>query len=203
MRASSIAVFLLLPLCWSCSSVASRDAVGHGVIFTLHSPDAVDGGVLPRDYTGDGSSATLPLAWDGVPPGTNSFAVIMHHIPPEGPTKWYWVLYDIPASVRELPRNVHGIGTLGNNSVNHQIGYAPPHSKGPGPKTYVYTVYALSAEPQIDAPSAQVTRDVLLAAMQDRILAKAEMHVVYTRPPEAFQPRQPNVTEASHPAAPR
>lgn len=171
------ALLLLLPLLVACTGASMRAAP-----FVLRSPDAVDGGTLPRDYTGDGSAATLPLEWDGAPAGTASFAVIMHHIPPEGPTKWYWVLYDIPGTTRSLPRNVSGIGILGNNSINHQIGYAPPHSKGPGPKTYVYTVYALSSAPQIAVEPAQVTRDVLLAAMQGRILASAELRVVYTRP---------------------
>ena len=55
-----------------------------------------------------------------------------------------------------------GIGTLGNNSVNHKTGYAPPHSKGPGPKTYILTVYALSAPVQISVPPSEVNRKVLL-----------------------------------------
>jgi phosphatidylethanolamine-binding protein (PEBP) family uncharacterized protein len=105
----------------------------------------------------------------------------MHHIDPEGITKWYWILYDIPADVTSLPRNVTGVGILGNNSVNGLTEYAPPHSSGPGPKTYIYTVYALSAEPVPDVPPAQVTREVLLAAMQNLIIATAELQVVYTR----------------------
>ena len=99
----------------------------------------------------------------------------------EGITKWYWTLYNIPASVTNLPKNVKDIGTLGNNSVNGQVGYAPPHSKGPGQKTYVLTVYALSAPMQISMPPAEVNREVLLAAMKNHILASAELKVVYDR----------------------
>ena len=54
--------------------------------------------------------------------------------------------------------------------------------RDPGAKTYIYTLYALSALPQINVPPAQVSRDVLLAAMKDRILATAELQVVYSRP---------------------
>ena len=43
--------------------------------FALSSPEVVDGGMLPKDYTGDGSSSTLPLEWAGAPKGTRSFAV--------------------------------------------------------------------------------------------------------------------------------
>ena len=117
--------------------------------FVLRSSEVTDGGTLPVEFTGDGASATLPLEWSGAPAGTKSYALIMHHIDPQGVVKWYWTLYDIPADVLSLPKNVKGVGTLGNNSVNRRREYAPPHSKGPGPKTYIYTVYALSAPPQI------------------------------------------------------
>ena len=149
--------------------------------FVLTSPEVVDGGALPVDYTGDGTSATLPLQWSGAPAGTKSYALIMHHLDPEGKTKWYWTLYNLPASAQGLPKNVQGVGVLGNNSINDRVGYAPPHSKGPGAKTYVLTLYALSAPPQLTTPPAQVNREVLLAAMKDRLLGTAELHVVYTR----------------------
>ena len=150
--------------------------------FSLRSPEVVDGGQLPKEYTGDGAAATLPLEWVGAPEGTKSFAVVMHHIDPEGRAKWYWILYNLPASTQSLPKNVSGLGTLGNNSVNGRTAYAPPHSKGPGAKTYIYTLYALSAPVKLDVPPAQVRREVLLAAMKDSVLATAELRVVYTRP---------------------
>ena len=110
----------------------------------------------------------------------------MHHIDPEGKAKWYWLLYNLPANTRTLPKNVKDVGTLGNNSVNSRTEYAPPHSKGPGAKTYVYTVYALSAPVHLDVQPSEVTRDVLLAAMKDRVLATAELRVAYSRPAGAI-----------------
>jgi len=150
--------------------------------FVLRSPEVADGGMLPKDYTGDGTSSTLPLEWNGAPEGTKSFALVMHHVDPQGKTKWYWILYNMPATTQSIPKNVKDIGTLGNNSVNQRTEYAPPHSKGPGPKIYIYTVYALSAEPKLNVKPEEVSRDVLLAAMKDNILATAELHVVYSRP---------------------
>ena len=149
--------------------------------FVLGSPVVADDGALPVEFTGDGAGATLPLEWNGAPAETKSYALIMHHLDPRGATKWYWTLYNIPATVRALPKNARGIGIPGNNSVNHQAGYAPPHSKGPGPKTYVLTLYALSAPLQISKPSSGTTRDVLLAAMKNLILGSAELRVVYDR----------------------
>jgi Raf kinase inhibitor-like YbhB/YbcL family protein len=149
--------------------------------FMLTSSAVAEGGNLPQEYTCDGTSATLPLAWSGAPAGTQSYAVVMHHIPGPGDSHWYWVLYNLPASVHNLEKNTSGIGTLGNNSVNGQTQYAPPCSKGPGAKMYTYTVYALAAAPQITQLPTQVSRDVLLAAIQDRTLATAELNVFYSR----------------------
>jgi formylglycine-generating enzyme required for sulfatase activity/phosphatidylethanolamine-binding protein (PEBP) family uncharacterized protein len=148
--------------------------------FLLSSPAVQNGGTLPVEFTGDGASATLPLEWTGAPAGTTSYALIMHHEAPDQ-TKWYWILYNIPANCQSLAKDVKGVGTLGNNSVNRRREYAPPHSKGPGPKTYIYTVYALSAPPEITVPPSEVNRETLLAAMKGRILASAVLSVAYTR----------------------
>jgi phosphatidylethanolamine-binding protein (PEBP) family uncharacterized protein len=149
--------------------------------FVLHSPAVGADGMLPVEFTGDGSGVSPPLEWTGAPSGTKSFALIMHHIDREGETKWYWTLYNIPASATSLPKAATGIGTAGNNSIDNRIGYAPPHSKGPGPRTYVLTLYALSALVDPGLPPEQVDRAKLLAAMQGKTLATAELKVVYDR----------------------
>lgn len=149
--------------------------------FVLSSSAVTNGGTLPVEFTGDGESSTLPLEWAGAPPETKSYAVIMHHVDPQGLIKWYWTLYNISPDVHNLPKNVTGIGTLGNNSVNRGIGYAPPHSKGPGAKTYILTIYALSAPVQISLPPREVSRNVLLTAMKDLVLDSAELKFTYDR----------------------
>ena len=150
--------------------------------FVLKSPAVQNGGALPEEFTGDGAGISPPLEWEGVPAGTAGFALLMHHFDPEGRAKWYWTLYNLPAGTRSLARGVTGIGTAGNNSIDRRLGYAPPHSKGPGLKTYVITLYALSAMPAIAEPPSSVSRDVLLNAIRDRVLGTAELKVTYTRP---------------------
>lgn len=163
------------------ATMAGGPIVPEGKGFALRSPVVADGGALPAEFTGDGASVTPPLEWSGAPAGTRSYALIMHHIDPEGLIKWYWTLYNIPPDVCSLPKDVQGVGVSGNNSVNRRLGYAPPHSKGPGAKSYVLTVYALSAPVQISVSLAEVNRAVLLAAMKDITLSSAELKVVYTR----------------------
>jgi phosphatidylethanolamine-binding protein (PEBP) family uncharacterized protein len=149
--------------------------------FVLRSPEVAEGGMLPKDYTCDGSSATLPLEWSGEPANTQSFALVMYTIPNPGESHWYWVLYNIPPNTHNLVKNVSGVGTLGNNSVNGKTEYAPPCSKGPGPKLYTYTIYALLASPLFTIPPAEVSRDVLLSTIKDRTLGSAELNVYYSR----------------------
>lgn len=148
--------------------------------FVLSSPAVKNGGQLPVEFTGDGDSASPPLAWSDAPAGTKCFALVMHHIAPDF-VKWYWILYDIPAATQQLAKNTRGVGVPGSNSVNHRTEYAPPHSKGPGVKEYICTLYALSEMPKLSVPPAQVTRDLLLEAMRGHILASAELHFTYER----------------------
>jgi phosphatidylethanolamine-binding protein (PEBP) family uncharacterized protein len=150
--------------------------------FTLSSPEVAEGGLLPAEYTCDGAASTLALAWRSAPAGTKSYAVIMDHVASPDDIHWYLVLYNIPADVTSLPKNFTGIGLLGINSVNDRTEYSPPCSKGPGEKTYIYTVYALSSEPQLSVPATQVNRQVLLDAIKDITLASAELNVTYSRP---------------------
>jgi len=165
-------------LCLSLGAAETNPASG----LALRSPAFVAGGALPREFTGDGAGVSPPLEWSGAPAGTKCYALVMHHIPHEGEAaKWYWVVYNIPADVRSLAKGAKGVGTSGSNCINRSLGYAPPHSKGPGVKKYTLTLYALSAAPDLKVPPAQVSREVLLAAIKDRTLASAELSFTYDR----------------------
>ncbi len=166
---------LLGLLAMACATTPTTD-------FVLRSRVVAEGDTLPIEYTGFGEGATLPLEWSGAPTATTSLALIMHHVASPTDIHWYWVLYDIPASVESLPRNVTGIGKLGNNRVNGRMEFTPPHSQGPGPKTYTYTLYALSQEPVITVADSLVSRAVLLDAIRNLTLDSAMLHVVYSRP---------------------
>jgi phosphatidylethanolamine-binding protein (PEBP) family uncharacterized protein len=166
----------------SAGSFGLSAAASQAQTFNLRSPDLPADGRLPAEYTCDGAASTLALTWSGAPSGTVGYAVTMHHVAPDNAIHWYWEVYNLPASVSSLPKNVTGLGVLGTNSVNGRNEYAPPCSKGPGDKEYIYTVYALSAQPQFPDPAATVNRAVLLEAIKDITLASADMKVVYARP---------------------
>ena len=148
--------------------------------FILSSPVVKEGGALPVEFTGDGAGISPPLEWRGAPAGTRSFAVVMDHLAPGNEMKCYWTLWDVPASVTSLPKNARDIGQLGRG-FKGQPGYEPPHSQGPGLKSYTIHLYALSAPPQFPAARG-VTRDTLLTAIKDLVLDSADLNVTYTRP---------------------
>lgn len=169
---------ILASLCLTLGAAETKPVGG----FELRSPVIAPGGAIPREYTGDGAGTSPPLEWSGAPAGTKCFALVMHHFPHEGEAaRWYWVVWNIPADVKSLAKGAKGVGTCGTNCVNRDLGYAPPHSKGPGVKKYTLTLYALSAAPDLKVPASQVNRDVLLAAIKDRTLASAELSFTYDR----------------------
>lgn len=141
-------------------------------------------GIYPKVYTCDSSGFSPGLQWSNAPSGTNSYAITMHHFPPSYPTEdkhVYLILYNIPNTVTYLSDNSKNIGSFGMNTVDRKNTYTPPCSQGPGAKVYILTLYALSASPTISVSSSQVTMDILLAGIRNKILDSTVMTVTYTR----------------------
>lgn len=153
--------------------------------FRLTSPAVKDGEKLPVEFTGDGDSLSPPLAWTGAPKGTQSFALIMHHLDPEGLTKIYWLMADIDPRTSLAEKNSKTFGKMGESTVHHRVEYAPPHSKGPGEKKYVLTLFALSTRPDLSKVEGPLTAEGLLAMVKGKILAATDLTVTYTRTPGA------------------
>lgn len=105
------------------------------------SPDFEANGKYPIEFTGDGEGISPPLKWSAHPRKPNA-TLQLWHVPGPGDVKSYWVLYNIPASVTSLEKNSKGVGQLGYNDKNRKE-YDPMKSKGPGPKEYHITVYAV------------------------------------------------------------
>ena len=123
----------------------------------LTSEDLEHGGRVPETHHADsmgmtGGNVSPQLRWSGAPEGTQSYAVTAFD--PDAPTGsgfWHWVVFDIPASVTELPRGAgsgDGSGLPGGaiqvrNDAGEQgyTGAAPP--PGHGDHRYVFAVHAL------------------------------------------------------------
>jgi Raf kinase inhibitor-like YbhB/YbcL family protein len=122
----------------------------------LTSPAFAAGGAMPAKYTGEGEDVSPPLAWSAAPQEAQSFAVICHD--PDAPLVAangsygfvHWVLYDIPASVTDLPEGVADY-TAGNNDFGKPGYNGPMPPNGHGPHHYYFWLLALKERPQLAA----------------------------------------------------
>ncbi|MBC7235631.1 MAG: YbhB/YbcL family Raf kinase inhibitor-like protein [Chloroflexi bacterium] len=148
----------------------------------VESPAYGDGGNIPVKYSCDGQNISPPLTWSGVPEGTQSLVLIMDD--PDAPvgTFTHWLLYDLPADIRELPegagnRTTGGIGTAGQNSRRQQ-GYTGPCPPSGSNHRYIVTLYALDKQLGL-GPGANKRQ--VLEAIEGHILAEGQLMGRYAR----------------------
>jgi len=141
-----------------------------------------EGGMIPSKYTCDGADVSPALAWDGIPEGTKSIALISDD--PDAPVgTWvHWVLWNLPPDAKGLPEQVptdpelpdgarQGINDFG------RAGYGGPCPPG-GTHRYYFKVYALDT--MLNLPSG--TRKAnLVAAMDGHVLAQGQLMGKYSR----------------------
>jgi hypothetical protein len=99
---------------------------------------------IPDAHSNNGPGVSPPISWSDVPEGTTSFAVVCHDMDVpliDGFT--HWVVYGIPADVRELPAGGADEYTQGANGMGQPgwIAAAPP--AGDGTHFYHFHVYAI------------------------------------------------------------
>jgi len=142
-----------------------------------------EGQPIPAKYTCDGEDSSPPLNWSNIPQGTKSLALICDD--PDAPVgTWvHWVLYDLPATVAELPERVPTTETLSNGAkqgINDfkRIGYGGPCPPRVGPHRYFFKLYALNAELQLKT---KATKKELVRAMEGHILAEGQLMGTYKR----------------------
>lgn len=178
-------------------STSQPTATAQPARFTLRipasgsNPACEDEGIIPNDYTCDGTSSSPPLEWSGEPPQTQEYCIITWHVPPDYTDqdyltkggKCYWILYRIPKDVHSIPKNVGtSVGVVGVNEKNAR-GYDPFCSKDRMEKIYRFTIYALLRAPILSQPPEKVTREVLLTAIKDITIASTTLNVHNVRPP--------------------
>jgi hypothetical protein len=116
----------------------------------LTSSAFADGATIPREHTCDGRDESPPLRWAGLPDGTKAIALIADDPDAPAGTWTHWVLYDLPADARELPRGVPTTGRLpsgarqGLNDFG-RLGYAGPCPPPGKAHRYVFRLLALDA----------------------------------------------------------
>ncbi len=141
---------------------------------------------IPASHTCDGNDLSPHLAWSGLPRETKSLVLIVDD--PDAPdpaapkmTWVHWLLYNIPATTsslqegiqeQDLPQGIlHGLNDWKRTGYG---GPCPPI----GCHRYFFKLYALDTLlPDLGTPD----KPALEQAMQDHILAKAELVGTYER----------------------
>lgn len=112
---------------------------------------------MPISSTAYADNRSPALRWDSVPDGVRSFALFCHDpdapvVAPDGTYGFvHWILYNIPAEVRELAEDI-GVGsyTSGANQFGDDAYFGPQPPPGHGMHTYYFVLLALSREPDLE-----------------------------------------------------
>jgi Raf kinase inhibitor-like YbhB/YbcL family protein len=125
--------------------------------FTLKSND-VGGQATQKQFANvfgcHGDNISPELSWTNVPAGTQSFAITIYDKDaPTGSGFWHWVVFNIPATVLELPSGAGDInktimpsGAIQSVTDAGQPGYTGPCPPPGAPHQYLVTVYALKTK---------------------------------------------------------
>lgn len=141
------------------------------------------GAPIPARFTCEGENISPEFSWQDAPPETRSFVLVLHD--PDVPRQGgfiHWVVYNIPPNVErigeKLPRKalLPGLGSQAKNS-GEQIGYMGPCSHS-GLHRYFARLYALRGELNLQPG---VSFQLVMAVMQNLILAQAELMGVYAK----------------------
>jgi Raf kinase inhibitor-like YbhB/YbcL family protein len=149
---------------------------------TLSSTAFNEGEKIPSRYTCDGENFSPPLSWDETPASTKAFALIVDD--PDAPigSFTHWVIYNIPATARQLREGIPGKetledGTLQGKNDTGQTGYFGPCPPS-GIHRYIFTIYALDA-PLTQKAGASLVQ--LINAMNNHILDRGQLTGKYQR----------------------
>lgn len=153
---------------------------------TLTSPAFSDGADLPARFTADGEGLLPPLAWRGLPDGTDSVVLLVEDAGSPTPQPLvHFIAWDIPPDPPRLGAEALSEGGLpgeaprmGRNSFLH-TGWLPPDPpSGHGRHAYVFQIYALRQPLRLAERSG---RGALLQAMRGRVMARGHLIGTYSR----------------------
>jgi Raf kinase inhibitor-like YbhB/YbcL family protein len=149
----------------------------------LTSPAFRDGESIPTKHTCDGEDASPPLKWSGIPNGAKSLALICDDPDAPAGTWVHWVLYDLPASVNELPEGIAASETTPQGAKQglndfQRVGYGGPCPPPGKPHRYFFKLYALDAT--LDLGPRGAKSDVV-NAMKGHTLAEGQLTGTYKR----------------------
>lgn len=143
----------------------------------LTSPAFGDGEPIPERHSCDGENSSPPLAWNFVPEGTRSLALIVHD--PDAPSGdfLHWLAWNIDPHAGGLDEGASAPAEGANGRGQRgYMGPCPP--PGHGPHRYFHELYALDTELDLEPGAA---REELEGELDGHVLAEARLAGTYER----------------------
>ena len=135
-----------------------------------------DGEPIPERFTCDGDDVSPPLSWTAPPDGTASLALCVDD-PDAGRYPFtHWLAWGLAARAGGL-EDGEGAPNEGRNDFGAP-GYRGPCPPPGKPHRYVFTLYALDAEPGLGPSDRRLSFD---RAIDGHLLATAELVGLYSR----------------------
>lgn len=135
-----------------------------------------EGKAIPSEFTCDGDDISPQLTISDVPANTKSLALVCDD--PDAPMgTWdHWVVFNIPANTKEIPKGTEPEGIGGKNSWG-RTGYGGPCPPS-GTHRYYFKLYALDTELDLEEGSG---KKALEKAMKGHIIEKTQLMGTYKK----------------------
>ncbi len=141
------------------------------------------GGKIPRTYTCEGADKSPPLAWQGLPTGTKTLALIVKDPDAPGGTFIHWVLYNLPARFDRFNEDVPKTATIAEGALQGansrgRLGFTGPCPPPGAPHHYHFQLFALDSPLNL-RPGASA--EEVEAAMKGHLLASTDLVGIFGR----------------------
>lgn len=171
-----LALLVLAGACGGGNSSADSTTSSPGTL-SLSSSAFDDGELIPEEYAFRNDNESPPLAWSGVPTGTEELAVAV--VDPDASNFVHWVVVGLEPSIDELEA-----GRLPEGAVETLNSFDEAAWSGPAPPagtrhTYVFTVYAL---PEASGITADMEGQDAIDLLAERATATATLRGEYETP---------------------
>ncbi len=174
-----LSLFFIIMLTNSETEAYSKDRGGTAMgTLTVTSTAFKEGEMIPRKYTCDDRDLSPQIGWSGVPAGAKTIALICDDPDAPAGTWVHWVVFNIPATVKELAEGA-SMPAGAKQGINdfRKLPYGGPCPPG-GTHRYFFKIYALDT---VLALKEGATKGELLRAMEGHVLAQGQLMGKYKR----------------------
>lgn len=149
----------------------------------LKSESFASGEPIPAEHSCDGADRSPALSWEGVPKGTQAFAIVMDDPDAPAGTFTHWLLWNLPGASRALARGVVAKSELGDGTIQGRNGFDRIGWAGPCPPkgethTYRFRLFALGEPLELDS---EAELEAVVDAAEKESLAEAVLEGTYRR----------------------